>query len=430
MSLEGDGVPGQPARFATDPAALLVVGANHRTAPIEARERLLRLVTYPRLRAAAGTRPPWDDLILLATCNRIEAFALTNRREAALRALRKTFALPLEGPRVYVLDGEDAAAHLFRVASGLDSLAQGEGQITTQVRRAPDDRPARWKKRPGLASLFSHAARAAPRIRGLAGVTEDGTSAGHAAVRFVRQVVPLARPRVLLLGTGKMARIGAGALRGRADLVVLNRDASKARTVAQELGGRGGSMARLSSELARADVVIAATSTRKPLVTRALLARASEGRGGRAIWLIDLGFPRNVDVRCATLDGVTLVDIDALAPWGGQPLPPPAQARADAAIRDEARRAVEALSPRASLDVAIFRRAAEALRRDEVERALSRLPSLSESDRAVVDKLATRLVNRFLHAPTERLRSLPDGAREELVRELVDGLQEAGGAAR
>lgn len=409
---------------------LLLVGANHRTCPLDAREVLLRKATYPRMRRAGGPRPLWEDLLLLTTCNRIEVYAVTGSPLATSEAIRNALELPRGSPALYLLEDADAAAHLFRVASGLDSLAQGEDQVTAQVRRAPTLRPHTWGQDTLLGSLFAQAARAAPRIRALAGLDAGRASASHAAIRFIDHAVPVAHPKVVLLGTGKMARIAAGGLRGRASLTLLNRDLRKAQQVGTDLGGRGERLARLEASLVRADVVLAATASRRPLVTLALVRRALAKRQGRPLWLIDLGFPRNIDARCRGLEGVTLTDIDGLAPWGLQPLPPAALARAESRIREETGRLLESLRPAGEFGVVQFRKAVEELRRQEVEHALARLPRLTEEDRAVVDKLATRLVNRFLHGPTERLRQLPEATRSQIVRELVVGLQATGGRPR
>jgi glutamyl-tRNA reductase len=229
-----------------------------------------------------------------------------------------------------------------------------------------------------------------------------------------------------MIGTGKMARIAAKNLRGRACIRILNRSLTRARELAKILGGKAVPLADLREVLAEADVVLAATAVRRPIVTVQTLRAAIRRRNGRPLWLIDLGFPRNVDPRCRGLAGVHVLDLDGLAPWGQSHPPPTAHARVEARIRKEAERMIESLGPSASLDVAFLRRTAEAFRRQEVEKALVRLPELSEEGRAVVDILATRLVNRFLHAPTQRLRSLPEGRRKEIVEEIVSGLQ--GGA--
>ncbi len=406
---------------------LLVVGANHRTCPLDDRERLLRRATYARLRRRGGVSPPWEDLVLLTTCNRIEAYAVTRDPERSAREIHAAFEVPEGSAVLYELRGVEAAAHLLRVASGLDSLAQGETQIAAQVRRSPSQRPTSWPPSEDLAILFDRAAHAAVRIRRAAALDEADASASHAALRFIGASVRSERPTVALIGTGKMARIAAASLRGRARIFVANRDPQRAREVAHALGGRGAGLDALDQILEQADVVLAATATRKPLVSSARLRRIMARRGGRPLWIIDLGFPRNIAPACRRLQGVTLVDIDGLAPWGTRPLPPPALARAEAHIRSEAQRLAASLRPDAAEDIASLRRGAEAIRRREVEGALARLPSLSDADRAVVDKLAARLVNRFLHGPTELLRSSPEAVRAEMVQEL---LREIGSESR
>ncbi len=406
---------------------LVVMGANHRTALLERRETLLRNATYRRVRAVAGSSPPWTDLVLLTTCNRIEVYLITSTPRAAVHAVAETLGVPATSDEVYVLRGQEAAAHLLRVAAGLDSLAQGESQVAAQVRGAPSVRPRTARHSGGLAHVFERAAREAPRIRKAAGLEGKDISASHAALRFIHACVPVAHPTIALLGTGKMARIAAGSLRERVTVLVANRDASRAREVARGLGGKGYGLQDLDAVLATADVVLAATATRKPLVSANRVRRVLHRRAGRPLWFIDLGFPRNIDPASREVRGVTLVDIDGLAPWGAQPLPPAAHARAEARIRDVAEALVASLRPEPAADVAALRRTAEALRRREVAEALARLPDLSDADRAVVDKLASRLVNRFLHAPTEQLRSIPEETRVEVVQGLLRGL---GGTSR
>ncbi len=421
MASEGDRAS-RGAPTATAAPQLVLLGANHRTASLEEREALLRRATYPRLRAAGGSPPPWTDLVLLTTCNRIEAYLVTTSPREATRVVRKALEVSDSSSDLYVLTGREAAAHLLRVASGLDSLAQGESQVAAQVRKAPSLRPKAFRRSPLLAGVFERAAREAPQIRRLAGLEGKDVSASHAALRFIEASVPVPRPTIALLGTGKMARIAAGSLREHATILVANRDPQRAREVAKGLGGAGYGLSELDAVLEAADVVLAATATRKPLVSASRVLRVLARRSGRPLWFIDLGFPRNIDPASRTLPGVTLVDIDALAPWGAQPLPPAALARAEARIRAEAESLVNSLRPATTADIAALRRTAEAIRRREVDEALARLPTLSESDRAVVDKLATRLVNRFLHGPTKRLRSFPESARLEIVEEILRGM--------
>lgn len=405
-----------------EPLHLVLIGVNHRTCPIGEREDLLKQATYPRFRKTAGPHAPWDDLLLLATCNRIEVYAATRTPAEAMRSVSATLGIPPSAPAAYTLEGEAAAAHLLRVSCGLDSIAQGEAQVAAQIRKAASLRPPSFRRTVLLATLFERAAREAPRLRALAGLTEDDRSASHAALAYIRTAVPLSHPTIALLGTGKMARIAAASLMGRSRVLVVNRDPRRARDVARRLKGRGVGLEGLDRVLGAADIVIAATSTTKPLVTRRRLESIRKGRGDRPQWFIDLGFPRNIDPSCRDLPNVTVIDIDGLAPWGSRPLPPAALARAEARIRQEAERLVGELQPASAADIAFLRKTAEEIRRNEVDEALSRLPNLSGSERAVVDKLSARLVNRFLHGPTERLRTLPEETRNQLVRELLRGM--------
>ncbi len=424
MGSEGNRRARMPPRA---PRVLVLVGANHRTCSLDERERLLRRATYARLRKAGGRTPPWEDVVLLTTCNRIEAYAVTTHPEETAHIIRSALEVPNGAPSLYTLEGSDATAHLLRVSSGLDSLAQGETQIAAQVRRAPSLRPKTWRGSETTSVLFEDAARASSRVRRAAKLGDGQASASHAALRFIEASVHIGRPTVALLGTGKMARIAAGSLRGHARIFVANRDPERARQVAHALGGRGAGLDALDQILEQADVVLAATASKKPLVSASRLKKIMARRGGRPLWIIDLGFPRNIAPSSRGVHGVTLVDIDGLAPWGAQPLPPVALARAEAHIRAEADRLSAFLRPSPGDEIAALRRGAEEIRRREVEEALARLPALSDADRAVVDKLATRLVNRFLHGPTELLRSSQEGVRSELIQGLLRGI---GGNAR
>jgi glutamyl-tRNA reductase len=406
---------------------LVVVGANHFTSPIDLRESLRRRATYNRMGHVGGSQPPWEDVVLLTTCNRIEAYAVTRSADAAVQAICRALRLPRDSDHLYVLEDEAAADHLLRVATGLESMAQGEVQVLAQVRKAALSRRGPPVQESLLASLFAQAVRAAGRIRTAAGIVERRASASWAAFRFIESTIPVERPGVVLLGTGKMARLAAAPLNGRASLTFLGRDPRKARDAGYSLGGRHGGFHGLRGSLVRADVVVAATSRQKPVLTPKVVRSALEKRSGRRLWLIDLGFPRNIDPRCGLLEGVTLVDIDGLAPWGWQPLPPAALARAESRIREETSRLVRLLVPTPEADVARFRKAVEVVRQAEVRRALLRLGPLSRDEQAVIDKLATRLVNRFLHAPTEWLRSLPEGLSAPTAAELLSRLQSSSG---
>src|SRR5205807_1972708 len=262
-------------------AHLLLIGASYRTCSLEDRDRLQRKSRHIVVPTSSDHHAPWSDVVLLATCNRVEVYVLTKSPNLVSHRMRKSLGVSSNDQSLYVLDPDDA-------------------------------------------------------------------SASHAAIRFLQAAVPVENPTVALIGTGKMARIAAQALRGRARVEILNRDVARARQLAKILNGEAVPLRKLSQVLAEADVVVAATASQAPLVTARGLRAAMHRRDGRPIWLIDLGFPRNVDPTCRSLAGVHLLDLDRLAPWGRFSSSPTAQARVEARIREEAERMVESLRPTAS----------------------------------------------------------------------------------
>jgi glutamyl-tRNA reductase len=224
-----------------------------------------------------------------------------------------------------------------------------------------------------------------------------------------------------------MARIAAEALRGTARIVVVNRDVRRAAATARRLGGRAATLRDLPEILEATDVLITATSADRRIVGKRVLARVSSRLGGRRLWILDLGVPRNVDPAAADLHGVTLLTIDDLGPWANSAPPPSALAQAERQIRRDAERSLEILRPREA-DLAVsLRRAAEDVRRSEVERALEYLPHATERDRAVLDKLAERLVNRLLHGPTEFVRRLQAEEDETAMAAFLETWDMLGG---
>jgi glutamyl-tRNA reductase len=407
------------------PSHLVLLGVNHRTCPLPVRERLRERFTLDRLKGSGGS-PPWDDVVLLSTCNRVEAYALDHDPSRTLEVLRNAF-----GPEAilgaYELEDEEAAAHLFRVAAGLDSVALGETQVADQVRRAPSDRPDASRAETLLTALFEQASRIAPQIRAAAGVDDPRASASHAAVRFITQIVPVPHPHVALIGSGKMARLAAEALRGRATITVLHRDRSEAERVAASLGGIGRGLDELPEALATADAVIAATASPRPLIGPALLREVLAARPGRPLWIVDLGVPRNIEAGGEVPAGATLIDVDGLGPWAAPPPNPMALARAEARIRAAAQAFLASLRPEEEAIVAAIRRWADVLRTKEIEEALVRLPNASETERTVLDRLAHRLVNAILHGPTRHLRTLQGEERRRVAAHLLDSWRDLGG---
>lgn len=317
------------------PPELLAVGVSHRTCPLDAREILAERVRP--LRETIGSWGPWVDAVVLSTCNRVEVVALTATVDAAERRILDGFGLARDDPRVYLLRGSEAAEHLFRVASGLESVAQGECQVAGQVRRAARGTGA-------LSRILLAAAEEAPGIRAAAGLTDEDASASRAAVRFLRSVIPRCNPTVAILGAGKMARIAADHLAGTADLLIVDADMDRASGIAEDVGGHAYGLESIRDVLVRTDALLTAVPAKGRVLFAETVRDSLARRAGRPLWIVDLAVPRNVDPALHRTPNLSLMDIDGLRPWGLRTTDPRALAAAERQIRHRAEIALRGLA--------------------------------------------------------------------------------------
>jgi glutamyl-tRNA reductase len=419
---------------------LLALGASHKTAPLAMRERiaLTEHAAEPLLRELTA-HAAIGEAVALSTCNRTELYLMVSdpvEAESAVLALlaRRAGMRPtelLDG--IYALRNCDAARHLYRVSSGLESMIVGEAEVQGQVKRAYEAALAARTTGPMTNKLFRAALATGKRVR-----TETAISAGRASVASV--AVDAARDalgdltdrHVLLIGAGETAELTARALhdQGVTTMFIANRRRDRAIALAQQFGGESGSFDALPGELARADIVISSTSSPHALLGAEELALVIGERHGRPLLLVDLAVPRDVDSACAELPGVTLLDIDGLQ----------AQVRRHISVRQaEARRAEGIVEEEiqafagwlGSLDVMPTLSALRARGDDVVAQVLAenegRWEGLSERDRKRVEALARAIAKRLLHEPTARVRNLDAAhrhARLQLLRELF-GLEDA-----
>jgi glutamyl-tRNA reductase len=300
------------------------VGTSHRVAPLAFIERALagaeryRRAWQESPKDATSAPVPIRELVLLATCNRVEIWAAVryDHADLAIDGIRTAIA---DGDaatgRVYALRDGDALRHLCRVAGGLDSMVIGEPQIAGQVSRAFESVLRANGGAPVLglaartAKLASRRARTETRIgRGAASLS---TVAVHAAAQ---RPGGLAGARVLVVGAGKIGRLACQSLRDRgADLAIVNRTLARAEAVAARVGAVPLPLDALGSSIAESDVVIASTASPRPIIDATLLRSAFAARSDdRPLTLIDIAVPRNVAADVAALPGVTLLDIDDL----------------------------------------------------------------------------------------------------------------------
>ncbi len=409
----------------------VVVGVNHRTAPVETRERVA--VSSDALESsvkAVRALPGVREAMLVATCNRVEVYAAGDDADSVSNALRAYFDQRGAAPYLYEHRGDAGVRHAFRVCASLDSLVVGDAQILGQVKEAYGvARDASCTGRE-LNRLMPRAFQAARRVRAETSIGAGQVSVASVAADLTRGIFgDLANRQVVVLGAGKMALGAARTLvRHGARLAVANRSYDKAVAIAREHGGAAHPLTDLPLLLQHGDVIVCSTGATSYVVTRDEVQRAMKGRRGRSLFLIDIAVPRNVDPRAGDLDDVYLYTIDDLERIvaEGSSTRAAATAAAERVLAEEleAFRAEQRARGAAPVITALRQRF-KATARAELERSLARpLKHLSDDDRKALEVMLEATVNKLLHAPTVALRKsadTPDGARaEEALRALFD----------
>ncbi len=404
---------------------IVLVGMNHRTAPLALREQLAVADPLPALRKLVASEEV-DEAVLVATCNRVEVVATTRQLDAArLRIhsfLRRDLASRDVGPEVESclyehVDG-DAMRHVLRVACSLDSMVLGEPQILGQAKEA-------WRRAaecgaagPVLARLFQQAFATAKRVRTETRVAARPVSLARVAVDLAQRIFEeLADKRALLVGAGEMVEAAAFALRGAglAQMAVANRTPERAAELAARCSGTAHGLDELPRLLPEADLVIASIAAAGPVLTPALLEPALRARRGLPVFVIDLGVPRNADPAIDRIDNVYRYDIDDLGALAEENARARQQelARAEAIVEEQKQRFDGWFAAlRAVPTIRHLRERAEAIRAAEFERVAGRL-ALAPGEREAVEYLTRALVNKLLHEPVTQLRRAAE--REEGV---------------
>jgi glutamyl-tRNA reductase len=395
---------------------LTLIGLSHHVAPVELRERVT--LDAP---AAAALASSLGDAICLSTCNRTELYFEGVDERQAVTALQELAGEPLDGV-LYRLHEDAAALHLFRVASGLDSLVPGEGEILGQVRDAYE------AARPGalLDRVFRQALGVGKRVRSETAIGESPASVSSAAGALAAQVFgDLTGRRVLLIGAGRIGELSAANLASRGATIsyIANRTLDTARELAHRFGGEAVALADLASRLGEVDVVISSTSAPETVVH----AGDVPAKRRTPLFFIDIAVPRDLDSAIAKLDGCFLYDIDDLEAVVAETL----SGRRTEAVRAEQLVAEETerfRSWRASLDVvpaiASLRARAEEIRSAELAKVERRM---SDDERRTLESVTSQILNKLLHLPTIRMKEAAvnaDGAAyADAVRHLF-GLDE------
>jgi glutamyl-tRNA reductase len=414
--------------------SVVVIGLNHRTAPLDLLERTaVDVAKLPKILHDLRGRAHLSEAVLLSTCNRTEVYAIAERFHGGYQDVRDFFSelafLPPEelGDHLYVHHDEAAVAHLFAVAGGLDSAVIGESEILGQVADSWEQARTEGASGASLNLLFRHALEVGKRVRTETGIGRGITSVAQAAVALAAdRVGGLTGRRVLLLGAGEMGEGMAVALAGAGvgEVVVANRTHANAELLANRVGGRAARLIDLPAELLVADVLLTSTGASTIMVEHADLATAMTDRRDAPLLIVDIAMPRDVDPSAGQLEGVTLLDMDDLRAFveigvsGRQ-----REASRARVVVDEELDRYRALTTAREVAplITAMRERVENVRAAELERLGS---GLDADERDAVDAITKAIVAKLLHEPTVRLKDAagsPKGDRlADALRDLFD----------
>jgi glutamyl-tRNA reductase len=410
---------------------LFAIGLSHRTAPVELRE----CVDFGRAGveaalSALASRGIGAEAVVLSTCNRAEVYAVGDddgTADAVQRFFSEYHGVPQGrlADHLFVRRGSDVARHLFRVASGLDSLVVGEPQILGQVKAAFSTASGRKCTGALTNRLFHGAFNVGKRVRTETGLGEGAVSVSYAAIALAKKIFgDLSGLSVLLLGAGEMAKLTGQHLKAQdvATITIASRTLAAAEQLAVQLGGRAVPWDDLDHALAGADIAVTATGSPEPVLTRGRMDEIMRHRRSRPIFLIDIALPRDVEAAVGDLDQVFLYNIDDLQAIVQENLTRRSAelSRAEAIVEEEVTRFMAWVQSREIIPTVVaLRQRFEAIRRSELERLEPKLASLPPEARARLDEITHLIVEKLLLTPTEQLKAVSD---EAMVVAYADAL--------
>ena len=421
--------------------SIVLVGLNHKTAPVEVRERLSFSdeACAESLRALVDGEVVREGLIV-STCNRVEILAASPRQkgEDAVGRLSEFLsdarAVPVElfSGHLYTHADEAAVRHLFRVASSLDSMVVGEPQVLGQVRHAYSLAVEAGTAGRVLHKLVHHALRVAKRIRTETGIAASAVSVSFTAVELGRKIFgSLKGATVLLVGAGEMAELAAQHLAGAgaARVLVTNRTYETAQKLAVRFGGEAVEFGSLEATLSQADIVICSTGAREYIITPEMAERARAARRNRPAFFIDISVPRNVDPAVARLSNLFVFDVDDLEAVVASNIREREREaeRAELIVESEVMQFQQALR---ALDigptVGALKDKLRRIAHEEFERQRNRLGPLTPEQEQAIEQMLMSAVNKISHPVIHRMRRSYDAGEETEVQAWRDifGLEE------
>jgi len=404
-----------------------LIGVNHKSAPVEVRERLaIPESRLPEALKSFTRHPGVDEGMILSTCNRVELLAQTQNGGADLRAfLHNYFQLDESSldPHLYEFREQDAVRHLFRVASSLDSMVVGEAQILGQVKEAYATARAVGAIQSQLDLLLTRTFAVAKRVRTETEVGSSAVSVASVAVELAKKIFgSLNGKHVYLVGAGKMSELAAKHLlaHGAASIFVANRTYDRAIRLAQKFNGQAIEFSRLYDTCDRGDIVISSTGSPIAIFRREHGELFLSRRKNRPMFFIDIAVPRDVDPEMNRLDGIFVYDIDDLQQAVTSHV---ADREKEAKLADEIINAeVERFHARLQTlevvpTIVSLQDHLETIRQAEIDRVRGRLGHLSPEQELAVDALTHGIINKIMHTPISTLKT---AARESEATTIVE----------
>ena len=409
---------------------IVIVGLNHRSAPIEVRESVAFENAYLRdALARLHNYPSIDEGVILSTCNRVEVVAAVADRRTAFNEISGFLSeqkahrqLGAIDEHIYSYHGADAVRHLFRVAASLDSMVVGEPQILGQLKEYYDLAQQAGTVGTILHRLFHRSFSVAKRVRTETGIGSGAVSVSSVAVDLAKRIFDRFDDKtVMLIGAGKMGDLMARHLQshGVRSLMVTNRTFERAVELAERIHGNPIRFEDFPQYLKMADLVIGCTGAPEVLVDAAQVDKVLRERKQRAMFFIDIGDRRNFDAKINDLDNVYLYNIDDLKSVAEENLQGRSNEanKAEGIVQDEVQSFVRWVGSLEQVPtITALRQRFDDIRRRELEKSLGgSLKDLSEQQRSALEDMTTAMINKMLHGPISQLKSNSENGEESTL---------------
>ncbi len=407
--------------------SFLLTGLNHKTAPVDVRERF----AIPEKRLADAVQrfasyPGIEEGLIVSTCNRVEFVARATNCEADLHGfLADFFQMSRQDFERYLYDyrEQEAIRHVFRVASSLDSMVVGEPQILGQVKEAYAVARGVGAVNSHLDALFTRSFAVAKKVRNETSVGTSAVSVASVAVDLAKKIFgSLAGKHVYMVGAGKMIELAARHLlaHGAGSIFVANRTHERAQALAAKFNGQAIRFDQLYDTVDKADIVITSTGAPVAIFKREHGERFLKQRRNRPMFFIDIAVPRDVDPAMNDLDGIFVYDIDDLQQVVSSNLADRSQEaqRAEALIEEEVARFTARLQTINVVPTIVsLQEQLETIRQAEIDRVRGRLGKLTPEQEMAVEALSRGIINKILHTPITTLKT---AARQQEATTVVD----------